>query len=392
MRVLHVLPSLAPTYGGPSAALIGLSAALAERGVYSETVTTDLGVEDRQKIDHGRLTEFEGVNVRYFPRMFSEWLPRDFALSPRLARWLKARIRDYDIVNIHGLFNYPNSAAARIAYRAGVPYVIRPCGMLDPWCLKQSRVKKSAYLRLFDEKLLLNAAAISFTTQEEAKLAYKLKRQPVSEVIPLGVAAISDAPEGPEPFLTPDDKKVILFLSRLDKKKGLDLLLSSIARLKDVRQDFICLIAGGGSPEYEDKVKAEIVSKALEDFVRLTGFVEGERKAHLLKAASCFVLPSYQENFGVSVVEAMAAGCPVVISDQVNIHREVSDAQAGRVVRCDADELYRALDELLSNEGMLQDMGRNGQKLVREKYDWNKICDKVLSLYQSCIEGQRRAA
>lgn len=393
MRVLHVLPSLAPSYGGPSAALIGLSEALSARGVYCETITTDLGMEEAGDLDDGRLVEFNGINVRYFPRLFSRWLPRDFALSPRLARWLKARIRDYDIVNIHGLFSYPNSVAASIAYRAGIPYVIRPCGMLDPWCLKQSRLKKSAYLKVFEEKLLRHAAAISFTTQDEAELAYKVQCQPRSVIIPLGVTGIDDVLQGTDAFSFPRDKKVVLFLSRLDKKKGLDLLLSSVARLKGVRQDFICVIAGSGTPAYEAKIRAGIKSDKLEDVVWLSGFVEGDRKRQLLKAASCFVLPSHQENFGVSVVEAMAAGCPVVISDQVNIHREVSDAYAGRVVRCDANELFNALNEMLSNEETRQSMGHNGQKLVKEKYDWNQIGEKVLFLYQTCIEQhQRRVA
>jgi glycosyltransferase involved in cell wall biosynthesis len=386
MRVLHVLPSLAPSYGGPSAALIGLSHALSARDVYSETVTTDLGNDGLRDLNYGQQVVFNGVNVRYFPRVFSRWLPRDFALSPQLAQWLKAHIRNYDIVNIHGLFSYPNSAAANLAYRAGVPYVIRPCGMLDPWCLKQSRLKKKVYLNLFDKKLLRHAAAISFTTQEEAELAYKVKHQSDGVVIPLGVNPIEDASSDTSDFPFLKDRKIILFLSRLDQKKGLDLLLSSLVRLRDTRNDFLCVIAGSGDADYEARIKAEVETKKLEDVVWFSGFVKGNQKYQLLKRASCFVLPSYQENFGISVAEAMGAGCPVVISNQVNIHREVFDSNAGRVVRCDVEELFKALDELLSDEAMQREMGLNGQKLVREKYDWDRISEKVLSLYQRCIE------
>lgn len=386
MRILHVLPSIAPSYGGPSAALIGLSRALAAREVYSETVTTDLGHDETDTLDYGRLVKFNGVNVRYFPRRFSTLLPRDFALSPRLAQWLKANIRAYDIVNIHGLFSYPNSIAARIAHRAGVPYVIRPCGMLDPWCLKQSRMKKSAYLTLFDNNLLRNASAISFTTKEEADLAYKVKPQPDGAVIPLGISPVKNLQPESEDFSFPTDKKIILFLSRLDQIKGLDLLLPSLACLKEARDDFLCIIAGGGDADYVAEIRTQVEFLNLADIVRLTGFISGTRKYQLLKRASCFVLPSYHENFGVSVAEAMAAGCPVVISDKVNIHREVSAAHAGRVVRCDVDEIFNALNELLGNETLRREMGMKGEKLVREKYDWNKISEKVLSLYKRCIE------
>jgi glycosyltransferase involved in cell wall biosynthesis len=385
MRVLHVLPSLAPSYGGPSAALIGLSHALSARGVYSETITTDLGCDGKMNIDDGRLIKSYGINVRYFSRLFSHWLPHDFAFSPRLARWLRAHVKEYDIVNIHGVFNYPNSVAASIARRAGIPYVIRPCGMLDPWCLEQSRLKKRAYLRLFENRVLRNAAAISFTTEEESRVAYKVSPSPDSVIIPLGVNSIEDAPRDPNPPAPQSDKKIILFLSRLDPKKGLDLLLPALVRLKGVRDDFICVIAGGGRHSYEEHIKGEVKLNNIENVVQFAGFVKGRQKQQLLQTAACFVLPSYQENFGVAVAEAMSVGCPVVISDRVNIHREVSAAGAGRVIRCDSVELFHALNALLSDETSRRVMGSNGQALVREKYTWDRISQTVLSLYETCV-------
>jgi glycosyltransferase involved in cell wall biosynthesis len=390
MRVLHVLPSIAPSYGGPSAALIGLSRALSSRKVYSETVTTDLGLDKSGELNYGRLVEFNGVNVRYFPRRLPALLPRDFALSPKLAQWLKANIREYDIVNVHGLFTYPNSVAANIAYRAGVPYVIRPCGMLDPWCLNQGRAKKIVYLKLFDGKHLSRASAISFTTEKEAELAYRAKQQPDGVVIPLGVSQVNHSQQQPENFPFDPDKKVILFLARLDQIKGVDLLLEALVRLKEARNDFLCAVAGSGDAVYEAKVREEVKSRGLSEVVWFGGFVGGDRKQQLLKRASCFVLPSYHENFGVSVAEAMAAGCPVVISDQVNIHQEIFESRAGLVVRCDADELFNALDELLSDEAVRREMGINGQELVREKYDWDRISEKVIALYENCIEQNSR--
>ncbi|MDQ3819129.1 MAG: glycosyltransferase [Acidobacteriota bacterium] len=385
MRVLHVLPSVAPSYGGPSAALIGLSRALATRGVYSETVTTDLGYAEGSLPCDGRLTEDRNMRVRYFPRLFSQWLPRDFALSPQLGRWLKVNVANYDIVNIHGLFNYPSSMAAAVAYKAGVPYIIRPCGMLDPWCLRQRRMKKRLYLRLYDDQVLRRAAAISFTTDEEARVAYKVSPTPTSVVIPLGVDQVNESNPETVPLPTGLGKQIILFLSRIDQKKGLDLLLLALARLRQVRDDFLCVIAGNGSAAYEAKIKNEVYANNLEGWVHFTGFVEGKRKQQLLKNAACFVLPSYQENFGVSVVEAMSAGCPVIISDQVNLHKEVSAAHAGWVIHCDADELFRALNRILSDETSRRVMGTNGQTLAREKYSWGNISRQVLSLYEICV-------
>lgn len=385
MRVLHVLPSLSSTFGGPSAALLGLSRALSARGVRSEIVTTDLGLEDASALEFGRLIEERGVSARYFPRVFSSWLPRDFAFSPQLAQWLRANIRDYDVVHLHGLFNYPNTVAARIAARANVPYILRPCGMLDPWCLRQSRIKKRAYLKLFDERTLLRAAAVSFTTQEEARVSYKVKGQAHGVVIPLGVNMDEEGSFPADELTFPENIKIILFLSRLDPKKGLDLLLPALARLKTIRDDFFVVIAGNGRTAYETQIKQDIEAQGLEDIVKLVGFVEGSRKIGLLKQAACFVLPSYQENFGVSVAEAMSVGCPVVISDQVNIHEEVSAAQAGRVVPCDAGQLFVALNELLDDKASRHKMGRNGQALVEEQYSWARISKMVISLYEQCL-------
>lgn len=390
MRVLQVIPSLAPSYGGPSTALIGLSHALSARGIYTETITTDLGCERGTNVDDGRLIKSSGINVRYFSRLLPDWLPRDFALSPRLSRWLKEHVKEYDIVNVHGLFSYPNSVAANIASRVGVPYVIRPCGMLDPWCLRQSQAKKSVYLKLFENRILRNAAAISFTTEEEFKVAYKVTPPPKTVVIPLGVTSVDSLPHEVIPPVAQTNKQIILFLSRLDQKKGLDLLLQALVRLKEVRDDFLCVIAGSGRASYENKIRNEVKSSRLDDVVQFAGFVQGGQKRQLLQSATCFVLPSYQENFGVSVAEAMSVGCPVVISDQVNIHREVFAARAGRVVRCDTVELFNTLNELLSDEISRREMGSNGRALVREKYTWDRVSDKVLSLYETCIRQHHK--
>jgi glycosyltransferase involved in cell wall biosynthesis len=163
-------------------------------------------------------------------------------------------------------------------------------------------------------------------------------------------------------------------------------------RLKAVRDDFICVVAGSGRASYEEKIKNEVKSNGLEDCVHFAGFVKGQMKQQLLRSAVCFVLPSYQENFGLSVAEAMAAGCPVIISDQVNIHEEVTAARAGLVVRCDAGEIFGALNVLLSDEASRREMGLNGQKLARERYSWDRISEQVLSLYETCIKQRASGA
>lgn len=390
MRVLHVIPSMAPSYGGPTNALRGLSKALNTRGIYSEVLTTDLGFKKEDSIAYERLVNLNNVNVRFFPRILSAHMPRDFALSPRLARWLRSHVRNYNIVNIHGFFNYPNTVAARIAHNAGVAYIVRTCGMLDPWSLQQSRLEKMTFIKLFGNSILRDAAAISFTTQEEAKKAYKVTSQTNNFIIPLGVNAFEDLTENMTAFPLPSDKKIILFLSRIDPKKGIELLLLALARLKNVRSDFLAVIAGSGSTPYETKIRSLVKATGLTEVVRFVGFVEGERKHQLLKKATCFVLPSYQENFGISVAEAMAAGCPVIISNQVNIHAEVSAARAGKVIHCDSEDLFLTINKLIDDEATLQQMAANGRELVRRKYSWDLIVQETISMYQHCLQQHTR--
>jgi glycosyltransferase involved in cell wall biosynthesis len=385
MRVLQVIPSIDPSYGGPSIALIDLAKSLSSLGITSEIITTDLGMKNG--VNYGQIVDFRGVKVRYFPRILKSWLPRDFALSPQLYRWLTLHITDYDVVHIYGLFSYPNSVAADIAYRAGIPYVIKPCGMLDPWCLKQRALKKRAYLKLVGDRLLKNASAVMFTTKEESNISYKPKTQPKSFIIPLGVDLSGRTKVIDDNFSFPADKKIILFLSRIDPKKGLDLLIPALKRLYSVRNDFIAVIAGNGNAEYETRIRHLVESSGLNEVTHFVGFVDGEKKYHLLEKASCFVLPSYQENFGVSVIEAMGVGCPVVISDQVNIYHDVLSAGAGRVVRCEVDDVFIAIDDLLNNDAARHTMSINGQKLVSEKYNWEKIGSEILQMYQGCLQS-----
>lgn len=323
-----------------------------------------------------------------FPRLLRRFLPRDFALSLGLSKWLKDHVVEYDIVNIHGFFNYPVSVAARHAHRAGVPYVLRTCGMLDPGCLAKRRLGKTAFLKLYGDRMLSRAAAISSTSEQEAEVSYKKHGPARRVVIPLGVPEADRVHEEGPALPLPDGKKIVLYLSRLDPIKGLDLLLPAVSHLKQKRSDFFLVIAGGGDAKYEGRIRSEVRRLGLSDDVLLAGPVEGWRKWKLLEEADCFILPSYHENFGVSALEAMAAGCPVVVSNRVGIHAEIAAARAGAVVKCDVRDIASGLDKLLSNEAERRAFGTNGKELALNKYNWDRIGKAVFELYQSCL-GRR---
>jgi glycosyltransferase involved in cell wall biosynthesis len=180
-------------------------------------------------------------------------------------------------------------------------------------------------------------------------------------------------------------KRLILFLSRLDPKKGLDLLISAIGSLARQRDDFALILAGGGSPSYEQAIKQLLGQHGLAERTLLTGFVEGQNKWALLHGADVLALPSYHENFGMAVVEAMACGLPVVVTNRVNIHKSISAYRAGIVTECETQEIARALEILLDNTSLCREMGAMGQKAAAECFNWRHISRDLVAMYESIL-------
>src|SRR5205807_10576679 len=193
--------------------------------------------------------------------------------------------------------------------------------------------------------------------------------------------------QSPELFLArhPDlaGRRVILFLSRLDPIKGLDLLLKGYARTREAIPDAALVIAGNGEDSFLARLQDQAQQLGLQRDVVWAGFLQGEEKRAVFAAADIFVLPSYSENFGIAVVEAMANGLPVIISDQVGIHREVARVGAGLVVRCDADEVQQALVQMLGAQSVRDKMSPNARRLAAE-FSPEVVTARLCDTYESC--------
>jgi glycosyltransferase involved in cell wall biosynthesis len=173
----------------------------------------------------------------------------------------------------------------------------------------------------------------------------------------------------------------------LDAKKGLDLLLQAFAQVLPRHPDAALVIAGDGDPGLVSRLKREAKSLGVSQPIVWAGFLAGEDKLAALAAADLFVLPSYSENFGVAAVEALAAGLPVVLTDQVGIAAEVEASQAGLVVPPDVDSLTAALDRLLSDSALRQTLVRNAHQLVDERFSLDAMTRRLLGLYREVIQG-----
>lgn len=183
---------------------------------------------------------------------------------------------------------------------------------------------------------------------------------------------------------------MILFLSRLDPIKGLNLLLPTFAQVREQNPGVTLVLAGDGDPAFVACLQQEAVRLGIASDILWTGFLAGEEKWAALADADVFVLPSYSENFGVAVVEAMALGLPVVVSDQVGIHREIAEAQAGLVVPCDIEELARALIQLIRDDRLRSWMGERGRQLAQTHFSLEAVTGKLINVYKEITNSLSR--
>jgi len=385
LRILHVISSLAPRYGGPTQVCLELCQELARRGEQAAIYTTNIDGRGELDVplDHPLWTN--GVEVRYFPVQ----KPRPYVMSWPLARALRRAIPGQDIVHIHSLYLFPSAAAAYYCRRAGVPYLVRPHGTLDPYLFRRHRRRKVLYERLFEWRNLNRAAAIHFTTRDEEELARPLGLRARGVIVSPGVHPERYA-EGPdhaafvEVWPEMRGRRVVLFLGRLNFKKGLDLLAKAFGELGRRRED-VHLMLAGPDDGYGDTVRRWLKAEGVLHRCTFAGMLLGSRKLAALRNADVFVLPSYTENFGVAVVEAMACRLPVIISNRVNIWREVAEARAGLVVGCDANEVSRAIAAVLDDPASRAAMTERARRLVAARFTWAVAGQRMVEVYREIL-------
>ena len=380
MRVLHVIANLLPEKGGPPRTAIEMCQQLAAAGCSVSLFSGDSGEPSRMP------GAIPGVDLRIFETRWRRW-----GWSPAMAAALNSTAADYDVIHIHSVFLHHTLAAAAAARRAGVPYLIRPHGSFDPWLRRRGRIKKWVYNTLLEQQVLDGAAAIHYTTEAEKDLAHTAMgiRAP-AVVIPLGIDTELRSRLPPRNIARalwniPLHQHVVLFLGRLDAKKGLDLLIAAFARAKRDVPTLHLLIAGPESPQYTGVVDRELRKANIESSTTLTGMVEGEQKLAALAAADVFVLPSYTENFGLAVVEAMGAGVPVVVSNAVNTSDVIIQHNAGWVTTHDTDEISAAILCALRNPLEARARATRAQDLVVGQFTWAMTAARLHAYYETLV-------
>lgn len=394
MKVLHVIPSVSPLRGGPSEAVLQMVNALRLQGVDTDILTTNDHGEDVLNVplyDPQAYPEQAPVPVRFFPR-FSPAISsiREFAFSKALTTWLWQHIGDYDLVHVHAIFSWASTAAMTIARLQNVPYIVRPLGQLCHWSLQQGQRKKQLYLRLIERANLNHAQYLHFTSEQEQQEAATLGLKSSSFVLPHGLVMpppIPDARQHLRQSLNlPEDEPIILFLSRLHPKKGLDYLIPALAQVSHHR--FTLVLAGNAAPDYETRVQQLIQEAGLTARVRRVGFVTGEAKRQLLQGSDLFALTSHSENFGIAVLEAMANGLPVLITSGVALASLVKQFHLGWVTSCDRDAIADALQQFFADPVSAKQQGDCARTIVAQNYTWERIATNLIQQYQSVLQAQ----
>ncbi|HVT91017.1 MAG TPA: glycosyltransferase [Tepidisphaeraceae bacterium] len=380
MRVLHIISGIDPRGGGPAVALAGLAQAQKAAGLDVSVVSGWCAGENNT------ITESmaqAGINVRLVGPTTGR-----LGRHPKMVLTLAEEIPRADILHIHAIWLEIQHQASRLARKYDKPYVLRPCGMLDPWSLAQGKLKKRIYMIWRQRKDLNRACALHFTSELERDLTGPLGLSPPAIVEPNGVdlrefELLPEENTFRRQHDLPLDRPMLLHLGRLHAKKGFDVLIPAFAQTADLGA--MLVIAGPNSDGYRTTIEQMIASHRVGDRVKFVGMLRGVERVAALADADLFVLPSYQENFGVAVVESLAAGTPVIISDQVNIHPQITANGLGGVVPMSVDALAAELRRWITDTPLRGEAAARARLFAPREYDWNVIARRWTEHYRRII-------
>jgi len=391
MKILHVVSSYWPAFGfgGPINSVHQLNKFLVRKGADVKVYTTNAGLKERKDIPLKKEMEIDGVKVFYFPCYgYIHW-----TFSPSLFFALAKNIKNFDIVQITGVWNFPVFAAAFWARIYKKPYIVSPRGSLmkEP-LIGKSSFKKRLYLSLISKRDMEMASVIHFTTEAEKQdyldtgLCFKKE-----VVIPNGIDAEDFSIKIKKnsfrkKFGIPKNKKIALFMGRLNWIKGFGLLIPAFAEVVKKEKNAVLIIAGGDESGYGETVRKLVKECKLVSNVIFTGMLTGEDKIAAYSESDIFVLPSYSENFGMALAEAMLFGLPVITTKYVGIAPDILKNKAGLIIDKDSEELTGAILNLLENKKLAEKIGENGKKLVKKEFLASIVADKFLKLYNDIYE------
>lgn len=390
MKILHVIPSISKKRGGPSNAVLKMTRSLRQQGVDASILTTtdndsyrdaDYPLSEWFMIDDIPVIMFSTINSK------SKFI-REYLIAPQLACWLIKNISHFDALHIHSIFSYTSTLSMIIARITNTPYLVRTIGQLNRWSLSQSALRKTIMLSLVEKSNLMKALAVHVTSPLELNDLHELGIFKNGICLELGI----DYPDKILlPNRMPDDPIHFLFLSRIHPKKQLDCLLEACAILNSNHniREWMLSICGDGDPDYVKYIHQLADDLGISKRIVWTGHVDGFEKTKLLMTADWFILPSASENFGISAVEALAYGVPIIITKEVGISDSVQEYGAGIICKAVPQLLYETLRTAL--DGPSQTMKSSARKLAKNRYSWQTVAKKLSFFYNENIPRRSKS-
>lgn len=389
MKILLISSTFPPRrFGGITESSYILAKSLVKKGHEVTVYTTDVNDRYSRILEVKGVKNVDGIRVCYFENI-SNWLASERLYLPKgLARATKRDLNNFDVIHLNEYRSFQSIIVHRYAKRYGVPYVLQARGSLLRIMARQRL--KQIYDIFWGYSLLRDASKVIALTQMEAEQYRKMGvSEDKIEVVPnaIDLAEFENLPQRGEfrkKWNIDDSQKIVLFLSRIHKIKGPDLLAKAFAELSKEIDDAKLVIAGPDDG-YLPELKRLIKELKIEEKVLFTGLVHGRDKLEAYIDAEVYVLPSSYEIFGRTLLEAMACGTPVVVTDRCGI-ADVVNGQAGLVVPYDKDALGKAIADILSDEKRRRDFGERGKLLVRERFSWSIIAERIEDIYKRCTD------
>lgn len=357
MKILHIVGSIDKSAGGPSRSVPQTCENVSKLGIEIELITrpsenpVKVNVSDNFKLKFYSIKELREVGK-------------------------KLSKNEISLVHLQHVWDPYIHIIARAARKKGIPYIITPRGMLEPWIMNRHPLKKKIAMWLYQRKDIEKAAYLHATCEMEKENIRKLGFKNPMVVIPNGIE-ISHAKQKPEW----KEVRNILFMSRVHPKKGIELLIEAIAGIQNKQLKLI--VAGEGDESYVEELKQLCKEKNVSEQIEFAGGVYGEEKWELYHASDLFVLPTYSENFGIVVAEALATGLPVITTTGTPWQELVTE-KCGWWIDLAVENLQKAITEALQLEPEeLKAMGVRGEKLIMEKYNIQVVANKIYEFYQT---------
>ncbi len=381
MCILHVVGGLGPAGGGPPGVAVRLACAQALAG-HNVTLLTnqDAFGPDVLQTYYAAVPGLKQLRVRM------QLPPVGLAALLRDHPDVREAVKSARVMHLHGIWDAILPVAAMAARSLGIPYVVRPAGMLDPWSLAQNAWKKRLAMRVVYRRMLTGAAFLHMLNVDEANLLEPLHLGRPKRIIPNGIFLEEIEPRpasgsfrSAHPAL--GDRPYVLFVSRLHHKKGLDYLADAFARVAAQVREAQLVVAGPDEGE-EAAFRTRVARLGVAGRVHLVGPLYGRDKVAAMSEAAVFCLPSRQEGFSVAVLEALACGAPAVISTACHFP-EVAEVGAGEIVPLEVPAIAAALVGILGRADARQTIGARGRRLIEDKYTWQRVAAQCDAAYKS---------